>query len=390
VEELQASDLDGFRVKGPRPRWRARPADEAGVAEVLRASAQRGLAVVPRGGGTQDTWGAVDRADVWCDVTALTGIVDYEPADLTVTVRAGTRFADLQSVLAGHGQWVPLDPPEPRRATVGGVVAGGAYGPRRHAQGGPRDLVIGLRAVAGDGTPFRMGARVVKNVSGFDVGKLFVGSFGTLGVITEVSFKVRPLPAARASCLAGFADLDGAWSATLALLASELLPAAVALGEDGGRWWLAAAFEDSQRAVAYQVDRFAAMAGGGEGAFDWEAAAAPGAGSALRVRATVPAAAVPRVLRDLRAAGLHVLAYPGVGTVWGWSSGEGWQEQVRRAAAIAREASGALAVAACPDSLPVWPEAPGELVPVFRGVKERFDPAGILCPGRLVEVHGVG
>ncbi len=135
------------------------------------------------------------RYDIALDLSGLTQIVDYEPNDFTITVEAGMTLADLQRHLAMNGQFLPLDHPQFERATLGGLCAVGRGGLRRNSFGGPRDWLIGMRMVKADGATIKGGGRVVKNVSGYDLPKLFAGSLGTLGIIVELTFKLRPLPA---------------------------------------------------------------------------------------------------------------------------------------------------------------------------------------------------
>jgi glycolate oxidase FAD binding subunit len=187
-------------VGGAVPGLVVTPGDEAEVASILAAATACGLAVVARGGGTKINWGSPpERCDVVLSTARIEGIVDHEPADLVCVVRAGTALSLLQEQLAaapGFRQRLMLDPPHGARASIGGVVATAASGPLRTRFGTPRDLVIGASFVLSDGTVGRSGGKVVKNVAGFDVAKLLVGSLGTLAVITEVAFRLHPLPAA--------------------------------------------------------------------------------------------------------------------------------------------------------------------------------------------------
>ena len=130
------------------------------------------------------------------DLRAFDRVVDYEPEDMTATVEAGLTLAAFQERLAQRGQWLPIDPPEPHAATVGAILATNASGPRRFGYGTIREHLLGLKVVLADGRLIRSGGRVVKNVAGYDLQKLFIGARGTLGVIVEATFKVRPLPAA--------------------------------------------------------------------------------------------------------------------------------------------------------------------------------------------------
>jgi glycolate oxidase FAD binding subunit len=209
-------------VGGVMPRLVVSPADESEVASVLSAATARSLAVVARGGGTKLEWGsAPERCDIVLSTSRITGIVDHEPADLVCVVRAGTPLGLVQEALAaapGFRQRLMLDPPHSEAATIGGVLATAASGPLRTRFGTARDLVIGASFVLSDGTVGRSGGKVVKNVAGFDVAKLLVGSLGTLAVVTEVAFRLHPVPEASqtvilesrsASDLCGFAARVG-------------------------------------------------------------------------------------------------------------------------------------------------------------------------------------
>src|SRR3990170_1256374 len=200
--------LDGeatmpYAVDGMRPTAVARPSKVEEVAATLAEAFRLGAAVIPWGGGTAMTLGNLPRAyHLAVETCSLDRVVEYEPADLTITVEAGVTLDNLQSVLAEHGQSFPLDPPGWREATLGGVLASGATGPSRHAHRPAPGRVLGLRVAHADGRLSRGGGRVVKNVAGYDMPKLYLGSLGTLGVIVEASLKVAPLPESQATWLA--------------------------------------------------------------------------------------------------------------------------------------------------------------------------------------------
>jgi glycolate oxidase FAD binding subunit len=155
----------------------------------------------------------------------LNHIVDYQPTDMTVTVEAGMPLTQLQQVLGEHGQWLPIDPPLPERATIGGILAANLSGPSRLMHGTIRDGLLGIKAVRADGTVIKGGGKVVKNVAGYDIPKMFCGSFGTLGVIVEATFKVLPRPEAQAVSAFAFSSADAAMNAVLRITGSELQPA---------------------------------------------------------------------------------------------------------------------------------------------------------------------
>lgn len=171
------------------------PPDVGLIGPLVCALEAHGVAIVPFGGGTRLITGyAPARPFVLVSSQRLTAIVDYQPDDLTVTVQPGISLANLQSQLAAHRQRLPLDVPLPHLATMGGIVASAQSGFMRASFGTPRDLLIGMRAVMSEGVLVRGGGRVVKNVAGYDTCKLFTGSWGTLGLLTELTFKVQTAP----------------------------------------------------------------------------------------------------------------------------------------------------------------------------------------------------
>jgi glycolate oxidase FAD binding subunit len=224
-------------VAGVVPSFVARPSSTAEVAALLRAaaSARDGLAVVPRGAGTGLAWGAPpSRCDLVVDLRSMDHVVEHEAGDLVARVQAGATIGQLAAAFGSAGQQLALD--VPAEATVGGVVATGTAGPRRFRYGAPRDLLIGITVVRADGVVAQAGGKVVKNVAGYDLGKLFAGSQGTLGVITEAAFRLHPLPAAVAWVTAEFgpAERAGAVTAVAAAAGSPLVPSAVELDWPGG------------------------------------------------------------------------------------------------------------------------------------------------------------
>ncbi|MBV8331217.1 MAG: FAD-binding oxidoreductase [Candidatus Eremiobacteraeota bacterium] len=171
------------------------PATVEALGELVGACDREGRKVLVTGANTLSGMGfAQERVDVTLSTTALTGIVEYVAADLTISARAGTAVQAVGAMLAGHGQFVPFDAPRPQYATLGGTLAAGWLGPRRHLYGRPRDYLIGTTAVLADGSIVKAGGMVVKNVAGYDMSRLYVGSFGTLAVLAQVNFKTLPLP----------------------------------------------------------------------------------------------------------------------------------------------------------------------------------------------------
>lgn len=192
-EEEGFGNHGGDAEGGGRPVVAA-PGSEADVARLLERAGEEGWRVLPAGLGSWLEGGGRAEADLVLSTRRLDGLDVYEPADLTFTAGAGMSMERLSRLTAAEGQWLPLDPPGWREGSLGAVTALGVGGPLRHAYGTPRDHVLGLTLVTGDGRILRWGGRVVKNVAGFDLTRLSVGSWGALGVITSVSARLFPLP----------------------------------------------------------------------------------------------------------------------------------------------------------------------------------------------------
>ncbi|MFI5365428.1 MAG: FAD-binding oxidoreductase [Candidatus Binatia bacterium] len=258
-----------FIVDDLRPQYVLFPANVRQLSRCLSAADAADLTVIPVGNGTQLGIGRVpQRYDVALSTQKLRRIVAHEAADMTVTVEAGVTLADLNAALALAGQRLPLDPPHPERTTIGALIATDACGPLRLSQGKVRDLLIGITVVLADGTPVKGGGRVVKNVAGYDLMKLFTGSFGTLGVIVEATFKVRPRPEREAVFVIPAGSIDAAVGRGLDVLAAPVAPAFVealnrsamqSVGGDGAA--VVIGCEGSAQEIDVQRERLVALAG---------------------------------------------------------------------------------------------------------------------------------
>ncbi|MEX0749916.1 MAG: FAD-binding oxidoreductase, partial [Dehalococcoidia bacterium] len=268
---LRDRDLDAFVVDGIVPDLVVTPSSEHELATVLAEAHEHALAVIPFGAGTHRSLGNLPAGfDIALSTTRLDRIVAHEPADLTVTVEPGVRLDDLQTLLATSNQFLPLDPPCGNDATVGGLIASAAFGPLRHGFGTVRDWLIGVRVVHADGAISKAGGRVVKNVAGYEMTKLYTGSLGTLGVISEATFKLMPSPAARQTVAAYFHSPHAAATfafaaqdAGLSLEAAELLspPGAFAvLGQS--RWAVLLRVGGSPGGVARTLREMTSLANG--------------------------------------------------------------------------------------------------------------------------------
>lgn len=205
-----------------------RPADAESCARTLGEASAAKRSVRVRGAGTKDYLGGeLAATDLVLATTAMRGIVAHVPADLTVTVAAGTSLAEVRGTLAAAGQVLPLDPPHADRATIGGIIASNSTGFRRARYGGVRDQLIGTTLALADGTVAHAGGRVVKNVAGYDLNKLFIGSLGTLGVIAECTLKVLPRPAAAGGVRARFARASDAFGAADGVASTSARPASL-------------------------------------------------------------------------------------------------------------------------------------------------------------------
>ena len=217
--------LSRYTIDGIGPQAVVLPRSTHEIQEVLGYAADSKLVVIPAGSGTKLGVGnPPEGVDLVLSTSRLDQVLEYEPADLTVTVEAGIQLAALQAKLAEHGQYLSLDPPYADRCTIGGITATNASGPSRLRFGGARDLVLGMRVVQSSGTVVKSGGKVVKNVAGYDLNKLYLGSFGTLGVITEISLKLQPLPEIERTILLTFANIGEAVNVASEISGSQLLP----------------------------------------------------------------------------------------------------------------------------------------------------------------------
>lgn len=369
-------------IAGVSARADVTPADRAELAAAVRELYANGAAFAFAGGGTELDLGDPPRAlDTVVRTARLDRVLDYAPEDQTITVEGGMPFAALDAVLAEHGQWLPLDVPDRGRSTVGGAIATNAFGPLRHRYGSLKDLIVGVEIVRPDGTRARGGGKVVKNVAGFDLPKLMVGSLGTLGAIASATLRVFPRPAAARSVLV-LAAPDGPFfdalqnDRSLEPVAVVHFPArgvlcsfdgiAPAVDDQCARVRALAAEHGSEaQALAPEaVDYFAQTerAVRTEGAWRWTRRTHP-------VRAREP---VERSLGDVRAA-----AYPTLG-VTRFAADDDPRMELRGSDivfhAMPQHARGRIGA---------WGTPPPSF-PIMRALKANFDPKGLCNPGRFV------
>ena len=341
------------------------------LAARVKDHAARKVALRIRGGGTKDFYGARMEGEP-LEMAAYAGIVAYEPRELVLTVRAGTRLAEIEAALAAEGQMLPFEPPRfGEAATIGGTVACNFSGPRRPYAGAVRDFVLGARIVNGKGEDLSFGGRVIKNVAGYDVSRLMAGALGTLGVLTELSFKVLPRPPAEATL--AFEMGEAAMIETVNKWAGQPLPLSATAWEGG-------VLRLRLSGAASAVAAARAKLGGTEvadGAAYWnelrEQRLPFFAGTGPLWRLSVAQTAAPIALAQSQF------------IEWGgglrWVRGEIDAAKAREVAGVAK-GHATLFRDGERGSGVFHPLAPA-LAKIHRRLKDAFDPAGILNPGRM-------
>ena len=422
-----------YAIDGLSPMGVVVPDDRQQVADVMRWAAENDVTVFPRGGGSKMALGnPPDSVGLVLDLSRLNRVIDYQPGDMTVTVEAGVTLAALQQELATARQFVPLESPGADRATVGGALSTGCVGAMAHSYGPPRDWLIGIGVVGADGTATKAGGRVVKNVTGYDLNKLYTGSMGTLGVIVEASFKVSPVQPEECLLAAPFPTMEDATAAGRMVLSSPAGPMSYLAVSQG----LARHLLSSQQGIALSQDLGERLGGLGlcffsgrdaavrrrvgetsavlldEGANGVSRASRDGAQAvrrwatdlgwsedfvpSLALKLSAPRRVIPSLAEACLRIGLletpsEVLADPGFGTVrvlfWGDSDDEGILEAVEEARKAARRHDGTAVVEVCHSSvkvkLDVWGSEPGSME-IMRRIKEQFDPQRLLNRGRFL------
>jgi glycolate oxidase FAD binding subunit len=387
---------------------------------VLELASASGVPVVPWGGGTASAVGSpASRAGLVLGLSRLARLIEHEPGDLTVTAEAGMTIATLQAALATRGQWLSLDPPAPERATIGGVIATNAAGPRRQLYGTARDLLIGLTVVTGEGAVVHGGGKVVKNVAGYDLPKLFVGSYGTLGVIVEATLKLRPQPEHERLAAVAFDRLKDSGAAVRAILGSDLIPSTLdlldaessrALGLGGG-FTLVVGFDGLAEQVAWQAEelrRLTTPLGGRDvGSVPteiWARLATAARAAFPTPAALVKMAVLPAAVTETMEHGANAARQRGLLTAWTAHAGVGVLTAALFSArelpepdpivdiltewrGIARAGGGHAVLEWAPlpikAQVPVWDD-PGPAGRIMQRIKAQLDPRNILNPGRFV------
>lgn len=422
---LGGEDAAAWSVWSTRPAAVVFPESTEEAAAVLARASAEGWTIAAAGSGTWLHAGSRDAPpDLVLSSSRMKGAIEYEPADLTITVAAGTTLTELERIVRPSRQWLPLDPPGHAR-TLGAVAATGVWGPLGASSGGPRDLFLGLRAVTGDGRAFRAGGRVMKNVAGFDLVKLLIGSRGALAFITEVTTRLFPQPEVDRTLVVRGGSLEDLVPAAVAAYARSVTPAAVELLErrrplEGTREAVLAirVIGLAERVRAEEDVVRGALAGAGapaptalaaeEAAALWREIRHLDDGADLALRMSIAPARIAELVELARTVGrmrggrdelarapLRIAMHGGAGALRvaipnlrvdsGWA--ERWAERLGDLRRVLSWRGGALTVTRAPAALLALLEewrTPGDRTELMAGIKAAFDPTGVLAVDRFV------
>jgi glycolate oxidase FAD binding subunit len=387
-----------------QPTLLVEPSTEQELAKILKLANEASLAVIPRGGGTKLAWGNPPQgAHVVLSTARLTAIIEHAWSDLTVTVEAGCTMKQLRETLAEHGQRLALDPLWPGRATVGGVLSTNDSGALRLRFGSLRDLIIGVTLALPDGTLAKSGGKVVKNVAGYDLPKLVTGALGTLGVITQATFRLHPLPkdSRTISCLAR--DAHEAQRLLLAIQSSKLAHSALQIRfVESMQPQIDVLFEATQAGLTAQVEQLkailapSAMIDPGPAVWNarqelYSAAKDNESGSALAKISVLPAQ-IAEAFETLAAITANqarcnaVIQATGIGSIYLEATPTALAGVLKKLRSKLEGMGGSVIIAHHPSAMPAldaWGN-PGDALPLMRAVKQQFDPKSALNPGRFV------
>jgi glycolate dehydrogenase FAD-binding subunit len=422
---LTGVELSPYVVEGRTPEAAIFPGSIEEVAAVMALASEVASPVTPWGGGTAASVGMpAGRAGIVIGLRRLSRLLEHEPGDLTATVEAGMTVEAFQTALGSRGQWLSLDPADADRATVGGVLATNACGPRRHLYGTARDVLIGVTVVTAEGSVVKGGGKVVKNVAGYDLPKLFIGSYGTLGVIVEATVKLRPLPEREELVSVRFDRLKDAGAAVKAVAASDLIPNAVELLDGAGASGagvaagsatlggvLVVGFDGVREQVDWQRAELARLTGplGGRepralDAAAWTRLTAAARAAFSTTAAVMTLAVLPSQVAEIMEQGAGIARGRGLQSAWAAHAGVGvvrgalasepapkdpaalaavlaeWREMARAGGGHANLEWAPLAIKS---QIPVWDD-PGAAGRIMERIKTQLDPRNILNPGRFV------
>ncbi len=397
-----------FSIDGVVPTSVIEPATPEEAARFLAEAREGGLKVSPVGGATSLALGNVpERIDVALSTRRLSGVLAYEPTDLTLSVMAGTPFADVQALLAEKGQTLPVNVPRSDAATIGGMIATGMFGPRRTGSPTFRDLLIGISTAHPTGDVTKAGGMVVKNVSGFDLMRLYLGSLGTLGTLVSANFKVLPLARAEATVISLFPRLDEALAGASHVHLSRVRPTSLEVFEEAGAWRTAVRIEGRESTVRLLGTESAELLQGDaetltdvESAEWWhrytdrQAIETDGTDALIRasVRPRLAAEAAQGLHSLLKAVDVDVPVFavsPAIGHITLRVRPGAEDDAVETFARLHSSLASAVehvVVLAAPFQwkrpIDIWGSTP-ETIDVMRALKNEFDPESVLNPGRF-------
>ncbi len=408
--------VSNYRIEGQQPLALVSPGSQEELASVLKTASDSHFTVLAQGSRRHFYLGASPQPiGILLSTTRLNRVIEHDEENLTITVEAGVTLAEVQKLVAQRGQMLPLDPPGTDQATLGGIAATNLSGPLRMRYGAPRDLILGLRVALSDGSRIKTGGKTVKNVAGYELGKLFVGSYGSLGVITELTFRLTPAPEARA-ILASVVTLERARELAAQVLSSRLevatldicnyeivrkMKSSLPITPTPQMWVLFVGLLGDREAIARQARDLCALFGAGCGRIAEEEVSAvfsalreapyPNKTDSIVARINVP----PTTAFELAALAAQLnkcwiwqragegIVYLGLSEEMTDSQAEAMLSSLRK---FAEDAGGYLMLESGPSNIKrnfkIWGRVPN--ADLMQRVKESFDPSGTLGCGRFV------
>jgi glycolate oxidase FAD binding subunit len=399
VREASTEDV----VEGVEPSLVVEPGSVEEISAVMKLATREGLAVSPRGGGTKMDLGAPPRdLDLVLSTARMDGIIEHVPGDQIVRTQSGVKLAALQEKLGEANQMLAIDPPE-KDATVGGVVAANSSGPRRYKYGTVRDLIIGITVVLADGTVAKAGGKVVKNVAGYDLSKLFTGSLGTLGVIADANFRLHPRPESSRTVGVEIETPQAARDAAQAIVHSQVEATAIELHWSDEAKLISVLLESipggidaKEETASFLLKEFGEVRMlEDEEADNLGPLSTGSAGDEVEIKIGAPPADLAGVLdsvlnaADRRDVTVRITGHAGTGLTYAGLSGaeDALVEVVEEVREIRTRSGGSVVVRRAPASfknrVDLWGPA-GDYLGLTRRVKEKFDPGYLMNPGRFI------
>ncbi len=391
------------RVAGVVPKLYVTPPDVETLSATVKWANDAGQTIVPVGGGTKMEWGSLpSRVDIALSMAKLSVDFEHHQGDLIATIDAGMPLATANALLAQYGQWLPVDPNHAKEATIGGIVATNDSGPRRHQYGTPRDLILGTSFVRPDGQLAKAGGRVVKNVAGYDLSKLLAGSFGSLGVIVNATFKLTPIPKSSRTVVIQCLDAMQVGECVGELMSTSLMPSALEV--QGAPYRLLVRFESLEAVTEEQAIRTSALPTASRCEISvmrndkeqqcWnDHALRPWRGSGSVLKVSFKPSYLTEVLQEIQTlCAAHEVTTDVVGRAAVGSLMVGIEGEFDNQAVVIRALRSAVKLRsghavflrgplAIRSKIDEWGDlGDGEMV--MRAIKQNFDPTGMMSPGR--------